>query len=256
MRKFLTLTILLSLFATALSAQMMKRIQIPDGTPVHNLAELGAIIIEQDGVVKFLFVPPTKMRAAAYKNVDVQDDDVILFANGKRIRTLDVFKELIESTKIDSVIQLGLKRGDKRFIAAFKKADPDDLPKSHMVMRKSPGDKQVVTKSGPSSVSWQTDGDLKDARPLLGLHILVKNVDDKPVVATKFDFAEGLDLDFKENDKIIGLNGKEITSFNGFFDNYETLKSGSEVSFKIQRGEKTKNITFTKPKVKARMMRR
>lgn len=105
----------------SISAQMMKRIEIPEGTPVFNFPELGAVIIEQDSVVKVLFAPPAEMRPKANKNADVQDDDVILFANGKRIRNLKIFEEIVAVTKVDSVVQLGLKRGDNRFMTSVKK---------------------------------------------------------------------------------------------------------------------------------------
>lgn len=86
------------------------------------LPEIKGIVVVENGKLVIGPIPSADQREKEYKNVDLQSGDEIQFVNGKRVRTIDDFKKNYFVIKVDDELKLGVKRGDQRFIVAFKKS--------------------------------------------------------------------------------------------------------------------------------------
>jgi hypothetical protein len=62
-----------------------------------------------------------------YKDVDMQLNDVIIYTNGKQVKSLNDFKEIYSNAAPGAEIKLGIRRGEEMFIASFKRMDSSKI---------------------------------------------------------------------------------------------------------------------------------
>lgn len=244
-------TALMILAGTPLSAQM--RVQQTDGSEVLQIAEVGAMLMQEGDAVKVGLVLPKESRPEAYRGVDIERDDIVLFLNGKRIRKVADFRAVYDSLKIDTLVEVGLKRDEKRFIASFKKADPASLPQRRMVMMSSDqesGDsgegqpRMVLRVAGPEGESELRGENLRPI-PELGF---IAGEQDSVVTLMRALPVPGLPkLDLQTGDVLLRLNGKPITTLDAFATQFEQLKTGASIELGIRRGGAERQVAFAKP---------
>lgn len=78
-----------------------------------------------------------------YKNVDIQVNDVIIYTNGKPVKSLEDFKKIYEDAAVGEEIKLGIKRGNEKFIAAFKRMDSSKIKRKIITMEAPAGDGEM-----------------------------------------------------------------------------------------------------------------
>jgi hypothetical protein len=104
---------------TNLHAQK-RMILTPDKAVIFG--ELGTVVMFEKDLRIALDVNPERIDEA-YKEVDLKEGDLILFANGKKVETINELKEIYEGTEPGKEVKLGIQRGDNRSIVSFVRSD-------------------------------------------------------------------------------------------------------------------------------------
>jgi hypothetical protein len=118
------------------------------------IPETGALFNANKGKVSCDFVPSSENRPKGYQDLDIKAGDLILYVNGKKIKTIKDLKDNYESFKAGDEIKLGIKCGEDLLITSFKKADPKDLPETMQITSGSSGNmmqmksEKIVKKNG------------------------------------------------------------------------------------------------------------
>ena len=69
-----------------------------------------------------------------YKNVDIQLNDVIIYTNGKPVKSLEDFKAVYSNASVGDEIKLGIRRGDEMFIVSFNRMDASKIKRKIITM--------------------------------------------------------------------------------------------------------------------------
>jgi C-terminal processing protease CtpA/Prc len=174
------------------------------------LKEIGAVFLLDDGAFKVVSVMPAEQRPASYKDVDLQQDDVILMANGKRVTKPKELQTIYDSLKVGEILKIGLKRKDEMRLVSLKKADPKDLPQLQMKILQGGGDDNVGTFPAVGVVMKMKGKDLVIVELLPG-ETAIRN------------------LDVKVGDVLEEINGKRCTSLQEYGDAYDAIVVGENV---------------------------
>ncbi len=256
MKKLVLLSAALLMIAPAAFGQMVFRTQ-GDGES-FMIPEVGALLLDEDGKVNVRFVMPEARRGEKYKNVDIKQDDIVLYLNGVRIKKVETFKAKYDSLKFGEEVQIGLRRDKNRFIASFMKADPKDLPETGMTMVRRGGAGEGETSGatttsggGERRMTMQGSPLMQEAeaiKPLVELALLIGKIEDQAVVVGKLPIPGAFDkMEFEEEDVLASVNGDKVKSYDHFFELWEKIKLGDEVTLKVTRDKKDVSGKFAKP---------
>ena len=223
---------------------------------VFNLPELGAVIIGGEKEIKVEAVLPAEHRPKAYQDIDLQNGDLIVMMNAKRVKSAKEIEEIYNGLKVGEEVKLGIKRKVERFIASFAKADPKDLPQRTMMVMDTddaggqPGPTRRIVMGGREFSG--------DVAPLPGLGIIagskeggeVRVLDLMPNASQAVGGA-----DIKKDDVILALNGEKIKSAVQLGELYEKIAVGAKLELHYRRGEKSMTASLVKPEAPAGMIR-
>lgn len=219
-----------------------------------RIPELSAILALDEDEVKVIFAMPVDIRLKRYREVDLEQGDIVLYLNGIRVKTLDDFKDKYESLEIGDNVQIGLRRGDERFISSFEKADPDDLPQMPTRVARRGG--EGGENSGGISRSINLGPDAEGAVPVVGLGALLKDSEDGVRVIAKLPLPglEHTEMGFQKDDIVVKLNGNTISSVGQLTDIYDQIEPGQKVELEYKRGGKSMSDSFDKPAIRGNIM--
>ncbi|MGH7595133.1 MAG: PDZ domain-containing protein [bacterium] len=253
---FAVIALMLMIAVTAITANAQSFVSRSDsatnivGEP-FNLGEFGAVVVDDGKEIKFLHIAPAEMRPRAYKDLDVQANDVVLMCNGKRLKTLKELETAYKETAVGAEFKMGVRRKEERFIVSFAKADPKDLPKMQMATTGGPGSSgggvkmQRFTFGGPGQ-------DAGDVAPLLGIGLIIGKKDNVFKIVGIMPNAAQSDL--KQDDIIENFNGEKIKSTQQLSEMFEKLAVGAKIELQYKRGDKTMQASLTKKESQGRMM--
>ncbi|MBI5471757.1 MAG: PDZ domain-containing protein [Ignavibacteriae bacterium] len=233
--------ILLLLFATEASpSQVIIKREAGKGAIEEQpvvLMEAGAIMVMKDGSVIVDHLLPKDRLPKGSQAVDLKEGDVILMANGKKLKSAKELEGFHASLAVGGELKLGVQRGDQKFIVAVTKADPKDLP-------------QMRIKIGGGG------GEDLEALPAVG--VVLKSLNNKILVDAKFpDSTSALaSANVKQNDQLVEMNKHRISTMKQLMDDYSGLPIGSKVEWKLKRGSETITVNFIKPKPRQGVIRR
>ncbi|NUM77315.1 hypothetical protein HUU40_23400 [candidate division KSB1 bacterium] len=224
---------------------------------VFNLPELGAVIIGGEKEVKVEAVLPAEHRPKAYKDIDLQNGDLIVMMNAKRVNSAKEVEEIYNGLKVGEEVKLGIKRKEERFIASFAKADPKDLPQRMMMVMDS--DNAGGQAGATRRIMMGGREFTGDVAPLPGLSIIagskaggeVRVLDLMPNASQAIGSA-----DIKRDDVILALNGEKIKSAVQLGELYEKIAVGAKLELHYRRGEKSMTASLIKPEAPAGMIRK
>jgi S1-C subfamily serine protease len=201
------------------------------------LNELGAIITEKEKTLTVERIPPKQSRPKEAQDIDLQKGDIVLMANGKRVKTISDLRATYEKTTISDDFKMGVKRGENQFIISVKKKSEEELAKAGGPMRR-------IMKSN--------DGD--EILPALGL--IISEKEKKVFVSKSLPNASENFKEFtpQENDIIASINAKPVTSAKEFVGAYDALETGAQVTIELIRKEKSATVTIAKPKPQGKMI--
>lgn len=235
MKQLFAVLLVLSSLNNVFSAQEPKRITrsfSSDNSVI--IREIGAVITakEEKLVVEIILGNHEK------KAADILKDDLVLMANGKKLKSMKDLHDQYDNAKAGDEFKLGLKRGENLMITSFVKKSDEELNKSGngtMVMR-------MEKKEG------------EEVLPALGLIVGTKNKSaivngTLPTVSKNFKSFEP-----KQGDVIVSINGKGVSTGEKFAEMYTELEEGDNVTIIISRNGKEMKETFSKPKPMGRVM--
>lgn len=213
--------------------RIMRQFNMDDAVIIR---ELGAVITTKDEKLTVDIILGNNEKQSS----DIQKDDLILMANGKKVKSVKELRELYDNATAGEEIKIGLKRGENLMIAKFTKKSAEELNKE--------GHGQMVIKM---------DGDDGDkVLPALGLIITSKG---KNAVVKGILPNAGKNFTAfvpKENDVIVSINGAKVSSAEEFDEAYTELNEGDKVTIEFSRDGKNSKETFSKPKPMGRMIMR
>jgi S1-C subfamily serine protease len=258
----LYLTLVLAPLSLAAAETQMRTMTIggDDATAMTMIAELGALVMEIDSTLKVAHVMEAQMRMAAYKDVDLQQDDIILMVNGKRTRTVADLDTLLAVLKPGDEIKMGVRRGKEMRMVSFAKADPEDLPKVQMMTMTMGGEEG----EGGDGEGWHSSGGEGkmvtrtiggnmapgDIVMLMGSGLIARKSDDGPVIASLMPHAAGIlgSTKVAEGDRIIKLQGKAVKSAKNLQLAWDAIDEGDEVEMTLTHDGKEYTLSFKRDK--------
>lgn len=105
------------------------------------LFELMAVMSESDSVVSVSTIIPVERKSADSGEVDLQEGDVILMANGRRIAGVKDLHEIYDKLRTGEPFKLGVRRGEETFMRSVLKMDPEKVQGGGgMIIRRSETD--------------------------------------------------------------------------------------------------------------------
>lgn len=227
-------SVLSTVHAAVLPADSVKMMRFSPGDG-FAIPGPGALVVKEGRDLKVQFVPPAGNRPEQYREVDLQAGDLILMANGKRVKTIRELENAHTATAIGAEFKLGIQRGEQMMIVSFRKADPKDLPQMKM---------KIVTSGGEGT----------EILPAVGVILAEKG---KKVVVDKIlpmETSAVKGRDVQQGDVITSLNGERVESTKDFVARYDALDVGASVVWTLDRKGTTVSITFAKPKPIGRIM--
>lgn len=200
------------------------------------IRELGAIIVPKEGQLVVDLILGNNEKQSA----DIQKDDIILMANGTKVKTVKELREQYSSAAVGQEFKVGLKRGEHLMIARFTKKSEADLNKE------SGGNGRMVIK--------MEGKEGEQVLPALGLRVTTEGTN--AVVAGTLPSMENNFKTFipKENDLILSINSKKVATAEEFDAAYTALKEGDTVTIEFSRNGKISKESFHKPKAMQRMI--
>ncbi len=202
------------------------------------IRELGAVIVpKNDQLIVDLILGNNEKQ-----NTDIQKDDLILMANGKKVKTVKELREQYTAAKVGEEFKVGLKRGEHLMIARFTKKSEEELNKE------SGGNGRMVIR--------MEGNEGEQVLPALGLRVSTKGK--HAVVAGTLPSAENNFKKFipKENDLILSINGQTVSTAEEFDTAYTEVETGENVTIEFSRDGKVTKESFSKPKPMGRMIMR
>ena len=208
----------------------VRTIMTADGD-MFRIGEAGALIGPGARGPVVQHVMTIQTRSGDTLGVDLRKDDVILMANGKRVRTVPDLRRVYDSTRVGAAFRLGLERDGEMRMTEVRKRDAASLPTERMmVIRKGGGEDEDV-----------------GAFPALGAIIARRNAG---VVIDKlipFGSPALAGRDAQEGDIIVSLNGTRIASVPQFSKQWDGIRTGDTVRLVTRRAGKTITLSFPKP---------
>lgn len=192
------------------------------------IKELGAAVMVDEGAIKVLNVMPSEKRPAAYKGIDLQENDIIVMANGKRVAGVKELESTYNNLGVGDEFKMGIKRNGEMRLVSLKKGDPKDLPSLQM----------KVVRGG--------DDDNTSMFPAVGVMLKMKGKDILIDDVFPGENAVGK-LDVKKGDAIVAINGKHCASLHEYNDAFDAVAVGGNVEWKLRRGEKEHTVSFARP---------
>lgn len=206
----------------------------PEGESFLHIAELSAMIAQDDDGLYIEHVIEPEMRAKGYEKTEVLEADRILMANGKKISGSSELKAQYEAAAVGSTFKLGLKRGDAMLIAAFTKADAKSLPRMRMMISRDAGEEDRLRISEIGVVLGSRG---KEVVVISTFEPTGKNV---PANA------------LNKGDIVVTLNTFAVKSFGDFAERFEKIPAGDVVEIVAKQSGKERKLSFTKPDAKQR----
>lgn len=260
--------VILSLILTCISVNAQEKTVVRDSTGgrpsftfknieagpggVFTLPELGAVIIGGEKEIKVEAVMPAEHRPKTYKDIDLQNGDLILMMNAKRVKSVKEIEEIYNGLKAGEEVKLGIKRKEERFIASFAKADPKDLPQRMMMVMDTDN---AGGQAGPTRRLVMGGREFSgDVAPLPGLGIIAgsKERGEVRVLDLMPNASQALgSVDIKKDDVIQTLNGEKIKSAVQLGELYEKIAVGAKVELHYRRGNKDMTASLAKPEAPA-----
>jgi S1-C subfamily serine protease len=203
------------------------------------LPEVRAALIDAaDGQsVEIEAVADREERPAAYASVDLVAGDRILAIGGKRVRTVEELQAAYDAVAVGADVELGVQRGERRWIERFPKADPAALPRAHRM-------------------EVRFEGNPEDITLLMGLGVILGRQADDSLEVVGLIPGEPGEAHFAKGDTLVSVNGKPVAKPAALQQLWDALPVGDEVTFELRRDGESRSFTVEKPELRGRMIRR
>ena len=126
-----TLAVLIFAMTVITPDQHMK---VMNADEITFIDELMGIAQYQDGSLVITSLNNKGSLLDEYKDIDIQLNDVIIYTNGKPIKSLEDFKEVYGNIAVGEEVKLGIRRGEEMFIVNFKRMDSSKIKRKIITM--------------------------------------------------------------------------------------------------------------------------
>jgi S1-C subfamily serine protease len=234
--------------ATGLTQKMETRTMMFDPESTVIIPGLGAIVELTDDTLTVSMIPPAGQRPEIYREVDIQPNDRILMANGRRLRTIADLRGLLDSLETGTVIKLGLARDGRMMMASFARAD-DSAPGGPMMIKRTIGGSGQTTEK---VMSFGGHGGVEGTVAVLDAGLIIGPAEGSlKVVALLPQASERIKGEVPaEGDLIISVNDNIDTDIQAFQAVYDDIPDGETVTVIFEREGKRHTATYVKTAMK------
>lgn len=239
--------ILLSIQLGAADFSSRKTIESNDGGMVF-LSELGAVITESDDGLLVEMVLPVEQRDSEYQDVDLQQNDLVLMLNGKRMKSIQILQDGYEALSTGEMAKLGIKRDGQMMIVSFPKSETDPEKKPRMMVMTMEVDDSAGG-AEPRIELTTPDGKTTASAALVDLGVMLDDQEGDPtIIAVLPNLVAALsETEIEVGDIIRSLQGEEVASGAELSDRYESVAVGDTVRLLVDRDGAEVEISFIKP---------
>ncbi len=251
----LIIRIILTLIIGLLSAQISVAEAAPPEGAVFNSAddgemifitELGAVISTDSDKLTVRHIRSADKRPEKYRDVDLQNGDVVLMMNGSRIESGSEFQDLYTELESGEIVKLGVSRNGRLMLVSFEKADESELPERRMMIVSDGGEmsgdssgNRTMVRIGPE------DGTIA----LITEAGVVLRESDNGLVAdrtfpTVGEYYSGENIE--AGDRLVSFAGEEITTAEKLREIYDSVENGDEIEVVFRRGDDMLKATLKK----------
>lgn len=225
----IVLLLVVTVLTTAMDQEPKRFTKTISSDDAVIIREIGAVIVPKNDQLIVDIILGNNEKGDS----DIQKDDVVMMANGKKVKSVNDLRIHYENGKAGEEFKLGVKRGENLMLVTFRRKSEEELNKAGghggMVMR-------MEQKSGEFIL------------PALGLIFATKK-NSVTVIGT----LPTLSGNFKsftpqEGDVIVSMNGTPFTDAEAFDNTYTEMKEGETVTLVFSRNGKELKETFAKPK--------
>lgn len=229
--KYILTTLWIAGLLTAQEPKRMTRSFSSDNAVI--IREVGVVIVEKNNKLIVDIILGNHNQESS----DIQKDDEVLMANGKKVKTAKDLQQQYENANVGDEFKIGLKRGENLMLAKFTKKSDEEL-----------------NKAGGSMVMRMEKKEGEEILPALGLAFGTK--DKQVVVNGVLPTAANNFKTFSptSGDIIVSINGKSVTKAESFIEAYDALEEGDTVTIVLSRDGKENTEIFKKPKPMGRMI--
>jgi hypothetical protein len=222
----------------------------------YFLPELGAAILFQDQKLSVVFITPPEQRPEGYGDVDLQQGDIILMANGKKMASTDDIQKMHDAVEIGEIIKFGIKRDKSMMMISFEKADPKDLPQVQMMISTQDDDDDPLGESDGKVIKSKTMSGLGDIVMMDEVGLLFMQDGNQTVLnSITHELAENLTgVKPAPDDVLKSIQGKTFTSLKECRAIYEKIPIGEKVELVFTHGGKEASASFEKQKARRMKM--
>ena len=214
---------------------------------IGMLQEVGGVLVEENGKLRFLMVMPSGQRPETYRSVDLEQDDILLMFNGKRFKAIADLTTAYEALKPGDEMKLGIRRGVSMRIVSMVKASSDDLPKMKTMIMTAESDKE------DASVTTGATGDGEPLTVLVEGGLVAKDDEGTVIVAMLMPHAKDIlgSVEVHRGDRFISLQGEEVTSAGMLGEVFDAIKTGEMVKLVFERDGEQFAASFEKPEAQS-----
>lgn len=248
----LTGLVILAMAAVATAQGGKPKMMMLSGDDATVLNELGAVIMATDEGLKVEHAAAADMRAPGYAKVDLQTGDIIVMANGKRMKSIADLRTLLEGLEAGDEVKLGLKRGEGMLIAAYNIASEEELAKGGAkMMTQTVGGKKGCGQSGPVKMELG-----EGAVPWLDLGAILSEEDGHVVVLDLLPIPSPVadQVSLAKGDRIETIGGLTVTTCADLMKIYDAIAVGEKIALTWVSADKPVTGSFAKPESSGNVM--
>ncbi|MBU0983483.1 MAG: PDZ domain-containing protein [candidate division Zixibacteria bacterium] len=241
----IVVSLLVMLLGSSAFAQGMTYKTIDAGS-AFIIPGLGAIVVLDDGKLKVDFIPPANSRPEGLTGVDLEEGDVLLMCNGKRLKAIEDLEELYDALEVGTEVKFGVRRKGQMLLTKFNKPDPADAPAGGM---------QIMTMTAtaddgaaPGAATLTIDGGGDDMVVMSDAGLIVREGDAGLTVLMVLPNA-GQSLTGAKvagQEVVTAIQGKTVKTATELQDVYDTIESGDNVTLTLVQDGTELEVSFTR----------
>jgi len=230
---------------------------VPAGVTLQ-IPELGATIVATDDGPRVDSLAPVSLRSEHYRDVNIQVGDVILTANGVRIKSLVDLQQRIDEAAPGDIITLGLQRMGGLAVVKYTKAGAAEVQVRREVSAVSEGGQaQGQAAGGARQTIVKIEGGGAGKTPWVDLDVVLDDSEGKVKVSQILDLPAEIvtKVDIGTDDVILSIQDVKVSSAAELLGVFEKTIAGEQVNLAVERAGEVRTITFEKKQSPAGCMK-
>jgi|GEM_PF-3928437 len=223
-----------------------------------QIPELGVTLVATDDGPRVDSLAPVSLRPEKYRDVNIQVGDLILTANGVRIKSLVDLQQRIEEAAPGDIITLGLQRMGGLAVAKYTKPGGPEMTISREVVVAAEGNEaQSQAAGGARQAIVKIEGGGAGQTPWVELDVVLDDSEGKVKVSQILDLPAEIatKVELAAGDLILSIQDVKVSSADELLGIFEKAGPGEQVSLSVERSGEVHTITFEKKQPAAGFMK-